>query len=439
MAPRAVRVRKPRYPSDKMLKKSAPVKNTGGEGYNFADNIAARLMIHMLARDFPFEVEAGYPVRLDWEAKDLGWHIDDLVVRLTTAQGSHMQCAISIKSNAHLNSNGFSSEFVQAAWAHWRSAVNHAFDRQRDLVAVAVGALAHTVKVAWDGIRAQDQTDPARLAVRLTPQGQSSQLQRQIFESILTGDPALSPPPLPDQAAALLARIRVVEWTSASEGEAVQRCAALTEVNSAGAGLDLWKRLQGIARRKRPGGTITLPELIKTLWPHVVLRDYPNHEAAWRTIERLSEGNRAAVRQVVGSNIHFSFQEQLIDLEKKLGDNPTVVLRGDSGIGKSSLVATFVDQPRRYRRVVWLRERQLDFSSQHELAEHFHLQDWLPNLIQLSNANPSVLVIDGFERFEGDALARILELVTAVSRGAISQWHLISRVSRWHGPRTAHT
>jgi hypothetical protein len=65
-----------------MLNKSAPVKNTGGEGYNVADNIAARLMIHMLARDFPFEVEAGYPVRLDCEAKDLGWHIDDLVVRL---------------------------------------------------------------------------------------------------------------------------------------------------------------------------------------------------------------------------------------------------------------------------------------------------------------------------------------------------------------------
>jgi hypothetical protein len=27
---------------DRMLKKSAPVKNTGGESYNFADNIAAR-------------------------------------------------------------------------------------------------------------------------------------------------------------------------------------------------------------------------------------------------------------------------------------------------------------------------------------------------------------------------------------------------------------
>ena len=190
-------------------------------------------------------------MRLDWEAKDLGWHIDDLVVRLTTARGSHVQCAISIKSNAHLNSNGFSSEFVQAAWAHWRSAANHPFDRRRDLVAVAVGALAHTVKVAWDGIRAQGHTAPAPLAVRLTPEGQSSQLQRQVFESILKADQDLSLPPPPEEAAALLARIRVIEWNSASEGEAVQRCAVLTEANSPAADLDLWNRLQGIAKGKR--------------------------------------------------------------------------------------------------------------------------------------------------------------------------------------------
>lgn len=408
-----------------MLKKRAPVKNTGGEGYNFADDIAAQLMIHMLARDFPFEVEAGYPVRLDWEAKDLGWHIDDLVIQLTTAQGSPVQCAVSVKSNAHLNSNGFSSEFVEAAWAHWRSAGNQPFNQQRDLLAVAVGSLAHTVKDAWDGIRAQCHTDPARLALRLTPQGQSSELQRNIFESILTGNPSLSRPPAPEEAAALLERIRVIEWNSASEGAAVQRCAARTEANTAAAGLDLWKRLQEIAKEKRPGGTITLPELIESLWPHVVLRDYPNHEAAWRAIAQLSEENRAAVRQVVGSDVHFSLEKQLTELERILSTNLAVVLTADSGTGKSSLVATFVGQPGRYRRVVWLRDRQVNFPSQQELATYFRLQEKLPSLMQLSTATPSVLVIDGFEHFEGDALPRILELVAAVSRGAISKWHLI--------------
>ena len=392
----------------------------------------------MLSRSFPFKVEAGYPQRLDWEAKDLGWHIDDLVVQLTMAQGSQLQCAISIKSNAHLNSNGFSPEFVQAAWAHWRSAPNHPFDRRRDLLAVAVGALAHTVKIAWDGIRAQSHTDPVRLATRLTPQGQSSELQRNIFESILTGDRSLSPPPTREEAAALLERIRVIEWNSASEGEAVQRCAALTEANTVAAGLDLWKRLQGIAKEKRAGGTITLPELIETLWPHVVLREYPNHEAAWRTMDRLSEENRATVRQIVGSDVHFSLQEQLTEIEKVLRTNRVVVLTGDSGAGKSSLVATFVGKPGRYRRVVWLRERQADFPSQQELAGHFRLQENLPKLMQLSTSTPPFW----------------LSMVSNTSRGMLwrESWnwsppslvaqsrHGISslRVSRWRGPPIAH-
>jgi hypothetical protein len=47
------------YPLGTMPRKSAPVRNTSGKGFNFADDIAARLMIQMLARDYPFEVEVG--------------------------------------------------------------------------------------------------------------------------------------------------------------------------------------------------------------------------------------------------------------------------------------------------------------------------------------------------------------------------------------------
>jgi hypothetical protein len=41
-----------------MLKKSAPVKNTRGEGYNFADNIAAKLTRDII----PIEVADNYEI-----------------------------------------------------------------------------------------------------------------------------------------------------------------------------------------------------------------------------------------------------------------------------------------------------------------------------------------------------------------------------------------
>jgi hypothetical protein len=100
-----------------MTRKSAPVKNTGGGGFTFADKVAARFLVDMLSRGFPFEVKAGFPIRLDWEAKDLGWHIDDLLLRLYAAGGQEVVAAVSVKSNGHLKSSGFSSPFVQDAWS----------------------------------------------------------------------------------------------------------------------------------------------------------------------------------------------------------------------------------------------------------------------------------------------------------------------------------
>jgi hypothetical protein len=48
-----------RYPLKHMVRKSAPVKNTGGGGFDFADKVAARFLVDMLSRGFPFEVKAG--------------------------------------------------------------------------------------------------------------------------------------------------------------------------------------------------------------------------------------------------------------------------------------------------------------------------------------------------------------------------------------------
>ena len=127
--------------------------------------------------------------------------------------------------------------------------------------------------------------------------------------------------------------------------------------------------LQGIAKEKRPGGTITLPELIETLWQHVVLRDYPNHEAAWRTMD----GCRKRIEPQSAKlwvRIFISLSRATDRTREDSRDNPVVALRRLRR-GKSSLVATFVGQPGRYRRVVWLRERQVDFPGQHELAGHF--------------------------------------------------------------------
>jgi hypothetical protein len=251
-----------------MPRKSAPVKNTGGGGYTFADNVAAKFLVDMLSRGFPFGVDAGTPIRLDWEAKELGWHIDDLLLHLhSVAQGQRVMAAISVKSNAQLNSNGFSTSYVQDAWAQWRGESKNPFQRDRDLLGVGVGSLAITVKKEWQAIESQASlTDAPRLSLRLsTPNPQSNPIQRAIFASVISSALDLTPTPTPEEAAQLLARIRVVEWDDSFEGDVVNRCTALTVENTVPKGQKLWQRLQRIAKSNRPGGKLTLPELIEEL------------------------------------------------------------------------------------------------------------------------------------------------------------------------------
>jgi hypothetical protein len=410
-----------------MPRRSAPVKNTGGEGFSFEDQVAGSFLLDMLRRAFPFGVDAGYPTRLDWQVKDLGWHIDDLLLELENSRHEIARAAVSVKSNAHLNSNGFSAPFVQDAWAQWRGEPGKPFNSTRDFLVLAVGSLAQTVKEAWQAIESQAAlTDPVRLAARLAVAGgQSDVLQRNIFASVFDASANLAPPGTQDETAALVARMRVVEWNVSLEGEAVNRCAALTAEGSVEVGEELWPRLQEIAKEKRPGGTITLAQLLDKLRPDFNLKDYPDYQAAWAMLDRISKGNRTAVHDVVGAGVRLDLASDLEALDERLRKNGAVAVLAESGAGKSALVAKLVSDPGAYDRVLWLRKAQLAHPSQFDIVRVLQIRHELPILIRQSTAERSVMVVDGFEQFDGDALDRVLELIAAVGDAAKNGWHLI--------------
>src|SRR5437867_2079808 len=63
-----------------MAKHQAPAKLTGGSGFNYEDYIADRFLLDMLAGTNSLGVEFGRVTRLDWQARDVGWLLDDLAV-----------------------------------------------------------------------------------------------------------------------------------------------------------------------------------------------------------------------------------------------------------------------------------------------------------------------------------------------------------------------
>src|ERR1019366_7376505 len=100
-------------------RRKAPVQVTGGAGFRFENPVAARFLLDMLIGKSSLGGDFGRIARLDWQARDAGWHADDLAVTSRTASGEERAAGLSVKSYQQLSRNGFHSDFSTIAWQQW--------------------------------------------------------------------------------------------------------------------------------------------------------------------------------------------------------------------------------------------------------------------------------------------------------------------------------
>lgn len=403
-----------------MSKKSAPTKATGGGGYTFADKVAAGFLAQMLRRKFPLESDLGVITELHFETRDVGHVLDDL--RLTLKRGpSETQCAVSVKSNRQLTKSGFNSEFVQDAWKEWRGGDGSGFDPAKDIMALVVGIIDEPTLHEWQELQKQaSSTTPDRLTARLRNEGQSSAPQRTIFEGLRK---------LPDskadevETARLVSRLRVLRFSENQEGDYINLCAEIVSGGSVEQGAKLWSRLLQLASENRAtGGFFDLQKLVRVLRPDFELKDYPDFQSDWSKVESITAENVKAVRKVIGSGVELARQDQKTRLTTEVTEHNVVVIAGESGSGKSALLSQLVGDSGPFKRVVWLTAEQLSKTSQAELATAFGLGHSIPAMIAHSGADACALVVDGFEKFEGETRLRAIELVRAVAQEGFVGW-----------------
>jgi hypothetical protein len=132
-----------------MAKKAAPAKLTGGAGFRYEDQVAARLLLDMLGGTNSLGEAFGRIVHLDWQARDAGWHVDDLAVR-SVAGTTERAAGLSIKSDRQVTASGFPQHFVTAVWEHWLGLGDaRPLHRDQDTVVLVTGSLAAGVDTAW--------------------------------------------------------------------------------------------------------------------------------------------------------------------------------------------------------------------------------------------------------------------------------------------------
>lgn len=406
-----------------MSKKKASTKATGGGGYTFADKVAAGFLAQILKRKFPLEPDLGVLIALHFETRDAGHVLDDLRLTLTRDADS-TECLISVKSNRQLTKKGFNKEFVGDAWEQWNGGDGSDFDQDSDILGLIVGIIDEPTLHEWQELQKQaSSTTPDRLSARLQNDGQSSATQRAIFDGLRkTGGSEADAA----ETARLVSRLRVLRFSDASESDYVNLCAEIVRDGTAADGAKLWSRLLQLAPENRAtGGYFDLPKLIRTLRPDFDLQDHPDFRNDWQKVDAVAGDNIKGIRSVIGTGVHLPRTAETQQLAADIVANDVVVVAGESGSGKSAVVSQLVSPGGAFKRRIWFSAEQLSKTSQAELANAFNLGHRLPELIAHSGVQGCVLVIDGFERLEGEARKRAAELLKAAKQEGGGGWKVI--------------
>jgi len=209
-------------------------------------------------------------------------------------------------------------------------------------------------------------------------------------------------------------------------GDYINQCARLVSSGSVEEGTKLWNALCQLAADNRgTGGYFDLPKLLQRLRGTFDLVDYPDLRADWARLDAISGDNLANVRSVLGADIHLDRASELAEILKSISEHGIIFVAGESGSGKSSLVAQLAREPGRFGHIIWLTPAQLSKTSQNEIATTNGLRHTLRELIRSYSRISSLLVIDALEKFEGEARSRAIELLRTLCESGFAGWNVV--------------
>ncbi len=412
-----------------MAKNPAPATLTGGAGFEFENQVAAWFMIHMLGKRLPLDQEFGLCQSIDFQVKDSGWLLDDLLITGQAGSEPPKRLSISIKRDRQVTGKGFPSTFVKATWQEWLGTESSNFVHDQDLLGLVVGVLAGGVQQKWEDMLSVVLETPAdRVVSRFSSPGYSNEEQRNIFRSF---DYPISLGAAPENGdivkAKLLKHIRLLYFDfrspdSQKRAEAIQLCQdCLRSGDSAEASI-LWDAMVGIAGNLRSkGGSIDLNQLLQKL-RMFSFREFPDYRSDWDTLAHVSQDALNHVKTVIGDNIEVPRVELLEQITAGLREFNLQIIIGESGTGKSAL-AKSIEESGHFDRTVWLSSDLFARGGIHAVSATLGLQHGLMDVLKSFGGDNGLLIIDALEKADLTTLQVITDLIRNLD--------LDSDTSRW--------
>jgi hypothetical protein len=406
------------------------VKNLGGGGFTFEDNVGAWLAAAMLVGAPPLDPELGAPIRIDFQVDVDGWCLDDVLITFTTAR-----CCGSIKSFPQVANGRASADFVRRAWQDILGISEAGLDPDADRVVMIMAPLDITARRdLQELIRLARAQDPADLAARIAVDGYVSESKKTLFDSFAQPAGLLVPDTatIESSAAEVLSRLRLIEADfedspSRAHEHALGWCrGALVEEAQV---LAMWEALLEIVAEHRPaGGRITRALLVSRVSERFDLRDDPIYAQDWTTRRAMSAANLDQIPDQLAGELHLDRAGLRTELETAAAGPRLIAVVGPSGCGKSALVRGWASTPSSSE-ILLLEARQLAALARPGGGLRHPLLETLD-----AARRPTWLVIDGLDRaFSDEADAAVAHLARAVAADPMSPVGLVitSQQQEW--------
>lgn len=389
-------------------RKPASNRSTSGLGYSYEDLVAAAFLAGALVGEKPLGLKAATR-SIHFQTRASGWFIDDLLI--TTVQGEH--AAVSCKSGVKVGRDRLPTDFVTDVRAQW--AEPGPFSRARDLL-VHVSQRAHVDFIAaWSDIRAwRSEDDPDYTLARIQAEARPYRLLQSLAEDNETAQSYGSGRTLLE----VLDRIEVLQLdllqsNSRDRAAAVLKCQQALVDGYQEEAERLWNALIERARTARLGtGILLVDDVWRVLSADFLLRDQPDKSADWSKLEALSRDQRDACETTLPLGLTLPRDELALKIVKPLQVGGDLHVYGDSGVGKSALVKSTLDQWFPDRRQIWLGPETLgDLLTEAGRAAR-GLSTPVAHLLKSSASPANILVLDAIEKLDGGrlpALQRVLD------------------------------
>lgn len=148
-------------------------------------------------------------------------------------------------------------------------------------------------------------------------------------------------------------------------------------------------------------------------------------ESDWPALERASHEAAERILLDIGGEIELPFFEDFYRIAKILNGENSLVILGNSGSGKSSIVRRLAASPGRFDRYVWLNSEVLNQPTISEVGRILGLRHSLTDILLTNTAKRPLLILDAIESLSDSGVSNAARTIGTLRQNGSKVWRIL--------------